>query len=896
VNNDLNMQLIEQLTSVEMQKMVLSLDTITQNIHNILSSQLNNYTGITYYTSDDHSYEAKSQYPTDHKTNLPIDDANVATALQTEDHSVVDGAVYLPIYHGDVFSGVFVINFSGNDDLNQLNWVVLQKLIQQLTRSSIQLDTSQQQYDTVINTAYDVSVAENDTEIVELLFEVVPSTIQHIALYRFPVPINVNNPPLSINLRVLANRDGIIESDQSVLFTKDNEFSKELTTTLLSGEFINETDINDQQSKLPASFFNVLQSAEIKSCLITGLRVSQQLMGLLVLGNDTDLNLDVESYRNMRIVADQIGITFENQRLLRRTEVSLMETQLQYAISNDLVTSKSLSEMLRILLQYFGDNADGAGLVEVEYDHQGLVVDAILQYQIKPNDTTIYEPRTSLLDYTSLDALQTLQTAWAMSEIPVYFIEDDKDRKSELPIEVFIQQGIKSCIFIPLVEDHLVTHIISINWAKPYTYPDRTRQLLNNIRKQLDIIYQNQKLLQQSQITSARLAGQIQTQRALNDLSTFASSNQDEKLLLDKGAETLKQVMNVDHVGIMLIEDNREWVYLASETPINATEHIRIPYDSAVWETLNHDGYRLISNVNDGVLTEGLEKAAENVGVSSTLIVPIYDISGHLIGSVGLDKYEGELKLSDEQIQTARLINAQLATQLQNLRLLQDSQQLAEQMQQIARFGETVQSRLDLEEILQTTLHFAKRIIDADYISVVLYDESIEKLVIRAYHLDNFEVVFPPDTLSMSPLDTVAGKVWQTRESRYVSDLKDSDYTNPLSDKITSIFSTPLMSRGVTQGIFEVGYTSNRTLRQLDQSVLVQLANQLSVALENAITYSQSQRLAQNKILANEISLQLQQQTDIDSLLNTTVTELGKALGAKRARIRLGVQQVVEDQ
>ena len=33
----------------------------------------------------------------------------------------------------------------------------------------------------------------------------------------------------------------------------------------------------------------------------------------------------------------------------------------------------------------------------------------------------------------------------------------------------------------------------------------------------------------------------------------------------------------------------------------------------------------------------------------------------------------------------------------------------------------------------------------------------------------------------------------------------------------------------------------------------------------------------------------------MDSLLNTTVTELGKALGAKRARIRLGIQQVVDD-
>lgn len=47
------------------------------------------------------------------------------------------------------------------------------------------------------------------------------------------------------------------------------------------------------------------------------------------------------------------------------------------------------------------------------------------------------------------------------------------------------------------------------------------------------------------------------------------------------------------------------------------------------------------------------------------------------------------------------------------------------------------------------------------------------------------------------------------------------------------------------------------------------------------------QRLAQSRALVNQITGQMQQETDIASILDLTVSELGQALGARRARIRL---------
>ena len=72
-----------------------------------------------------------------------------------------------------------------------------------------------------------------------------------------------------------------------------------------------------------------------------------------------------------------------------------------------------------------------------------------------------------------------------------------------------------------------------------------------------------------------------------------------------------------------------------------------------------------------------------------------------------------------------------------------------------------------------------------------------------------------------------------------------------------------------------------------NEAAFQQMSNQVAVALSNANAYARSQKVAQNKALANEIVAELQQQTEVESILQVTARELGKALGAKRARIRL---------
>jgi GAF domain-containing protein len=101
----------------------------------------------------------------------------------------------------------------------------------------------------------------------------------------------------------------------------------------------------------------------------------------------------------------------------------------------------------------------------------------------------------------------------------------------------------------------------------------------------------------------------------------------------------------------------------------------------------------------------------------------------------------------------------------------------------------------------------------------------------------------------------------------------------------------PLVSRGRILGVVSVGCIKPNIYSETDVAVFRQMVNQLAVAIENAEAFAQSQRVAKNESLVNDISTQLQRQLDIHSMLDVTVNELGRALGARRARIRLGSGQ-----
>lgn len=104
-----------------------------------------------------------------------------------------------------------------------------------------------------------------------------------------------------------------------------------------------------------------------------------------------------------------------------------------------------------------------------------------------------------------------------------------------------------------------------------------------------------------------------------------------------------------------------------------------------------------------------------------------------------------------------------------------------------------------------------------------------------------------------------------------------------------SVMVAPIRSRGRLLGTVTVACLLPYSYSVTDQPIFQQMINGLAVAIENAEAYTQSQRAARNEALINEIATHFQQHTAVEDMLQIAISELGQALGARRARIRLSL-------
>ena len=99
----------------------------------------------------------------------------------------------------------------------------------------------------------------------------------------------------------------------------------------------------------------------------------------------------------------------------------------------------------------------------------------------------------------------------------------------------------------------------------------------------------------------------------------------------------------------------------------------------------------------------------------------------------------------------------------------------------------------------------------------------------------------------------------------------------------------PLISRDQVLGLLALGRQQGHPpLDEGELGFIGIIAANLSVAMENARLYQEAVRRARRERLAREITAKVVGSTDLDTILKTTTQELGQAIGASYALVRLG--------
>jgi len=165
-----------------------------------------------------------------------------------------------------------------------------------------------------------------------------------------------------------------------------------------------------------------------------------------------------------------------------------------------------------------------------------------------------------------------------------------------------------------------------------------------------------------------------------------------------------------------------------------------------------------------------------------------------------------------------------------------DLHYMAEQLARLIEVSVTLNSTLNLDELLQFITQTAAEIIDCKSVSILLYDEKRERLIFAAATGSD------PKRLSETPIpmdSSLAGMIFRENKIISLSDVQnDSHQYTPVSRhvdfEVYNILGVPMRIKDKPTGVLEALNKREGNFDESDADILSVIASQAAVAIHNA--------------------------------------------------------------
>jgi HD-GYP domain-containing protein (c-di-GMP phosphodiesterase class II) len=241
------------------------------------------------------------------------------------------------------------------------------------------------------------------------------------------------------------------------------------------------------------------------------------------------------------------------------------------------------------------------------------------------------------------------------------------------------------------------------------------------------------------------------------------------------------------------------------------------------------------------------------------LAVPLRDRSGQLVGVLELLNKRGHAGFTQKDLQDLVAISGSVGQLLENARLLAETHRRNQQLKLLNRVGHLVNSSLDPRQVRRRTIDAAIRLLKSEAGSLLLYDRKARELY---FEVALGEREFEVEKIRLKEGEGIAGWVVKHGKPLVIDDCKrDPRWSRRVDQKSQFItrdmICVPVFVKGKTIGAIQAINKHAGRFNQEDVELLVVLAGQVAVALENARLFEDVQRtfLETSEALAEAIEL-----------------------------------------
>jgi GAF domain-containing protein/HAMP domain-containing protein len=367
--------------------------------------------------------------------------------------------------------------------------------------------------------------------------------------------------------------------------------------------------------------------------------------------------------------------------------------------------------------------------------------------------------------------------------------------------------------------------------------------VFNNMSAQL------QRRLEDMEQHTTNLQQRLVQQQISTEVAYAAAPILDLNQLTQQVAELVRHHFDLHYVGLFLMDETGEWAVLrggASETVQKTTplgRRIRTGEGAIGWSIANAQP-RIASDQDIMQLTTD-----ESPPARSEVALPLRS-RGQVLGALSVQS-DQPLAFDQESVRMWQRMADQLAVALDNARLFTEAQEAL----RVAQRAYTERSRDAWTKLLRARPEWGYS-----------YEQKSIAPAQGAWRQEMLQVV-------------------QTGQSVYGRSTEEDEAGG-------ATLTLPLKVRDQTVGVLD--FQKDKTGKSwtvAEIALLETVAEQLNVALESAQLYQDTQRRALREQITTEITARIRETLDVDTVLRTTIREIGDRLNIAKVEVRMSSEE-----
>ena len=437
---------------------------------------------------------------------------------------------------------------------------------------------------------------------------------------------------------------------------------------------------------------------------------------------------------------------------------------------------------------------------------------------------------------------------------------------------IIVGEAAKSWLGVPIVLSGEVKGVISLQHIdKENAFNNSDVRLLATLANSMSVALENARLFDETQRLLKETEQRAAELSIINSVQEGLASKLDMQAIYDLVGNKVCEIFSLQTCFIMLYDKEKETEYY----PFIVEDGIRLKQ-----EPIPHDdngfGPLVMRTRQPVMINEKMLERSEEVGSytigggtepKSALYVPLL-IGNQAKGVISVQNTQREYAFTDLDLRLLNTLASSMSVALESARLFAETEQRATELQIINSVQADLSANLDMQSMYQLVGEKLHEAFDAQVVTLIDYDPQKNRCYWR-YAVEKGENL----NVEPSPPAGFSKYIIETRQMILVNEKLD-ERRRELGGAVAagspakSYIGVPLLINNQVRGLISLqNVDRENAFSDSDVRLLTTLANSMSVALENARLFDETQRRATELATINTVSSALASELDIDPLI-----------------------------